>query len=144
MKRELLWLPFFGWGLAMGRPIAIDRGAGRRAMEQMLSQGKQRLDDGLWVVIFPEGTRTRPGERGRYRPGGAMLAVHAGVPVLPVAHNAGELWGKKQFLKHAGTISVAIGEPIDSAGHSAADILQQAENWIESTISGTMPAARDR
>lgn len=144
MKRELLWLPFFGWGLAMGRPIAIDRGAGRRAMEQMLSQGKQRLGDGLWVVIFPEGTRMRPGERGRYRPGGAMLAVHAGVPVLPVAHNAGELWGKKQFLKHAGTITVAIGEPIETTGRVAADVLQQAETWIEAAIDGTIQPARDR
>lgn len=144
MKRELLWLPFFGWGLAMGRPIAIDRGAGRRAMEQMLSQGKQRLDDGLWVVIFPEGTRMRPGERGRYRPGGALLAVHAGVPVLPVAHNAGELWGKKQFLKHAGTITVAIGEPIPTAGRDASDVLKDAQDWIENTQAGILPAARGR
>ena len=142
MKRELLWLPFFGWGLAMGRPIAIDRGAGRRAMEQMLSQGKQRLDDGLWVVIFPEGTRMRPGERGRYRPGGAMLAVHAGVPVLPVAHNAGELWGKRQFLKHAGTITVAIGEPISASGRDASDVLKNAQEWIENTQAVILPAAR--
>uniref|UniRef100_UPI0035638266 lysophospholipid acyltransferase family protein n=1 Tax=Immundisolibacter sp. TaxID=1934948 RepID=UPI0035638266 len=106
MKRELLWLPLFGWGLALGRPIAIDRGAGRRAMEQMLSQGQHRLDDGLWVVIFPEGTRMPPGQRGRYRPGGALLAARAGVPALPVAHNAGELWGKRRFLKRAGTITV--------------------------------------
>lgn len=142
MKRELLWLPFFGWGLAMGRPIAIDRGAGRRAMEQMLSQGKQRLDDGLWVVIFPEGTRMRPGERGRYRPGGALLAVHAGVPVLPVAHNAGELWGKRQFLKHPGTITVAIGEPIPTGGRDGADVLKDAQEWIENTQAGILPAAR--
>jgi 1-acyl-sn-glycerol-3-phosphate acyltransferase len=144
MKRELLWLPFFGWGLAMGRPIAIDRGAGRRAMEQMLSQGKQRLDDGLWVVIFPEGTRMRPGERGRYRPGGALLAVHAGVPVLPVAHNAGELWGKRQFLKRPGTITVAIGEPISTSGRDASDVLKDAQEWIENTQAGILPAARCR
>jgi len=142
MKRELLWLPFFGWGLAMGRPIAIDRGAGRRAMEQMLSQGKQRLADGLWVVIFPEGTRMRPGERGRYRPGGAMLAVHAGVPVLPVAHHAGELWGKRQFLKRPGTITVAIGPAIDTNGQEAGAILKAAEDWIESATAGIIPAAR--
>lgn len=134
MKRELLWLPFFGWGLAMGRPIAIDRGAGRRAMEQMLQQGQERLADGLWVVTFPEGTRTRPGERGRYRPGGALLAVRAGVPVLPVAHNAGELWGKRQFLKHPGIITVAIGPAIRTTGQDPVTVLKDAENWIENTI----------
>lgn len=142
MKRELLWVPFFGWGLAMGRPIAIDRGAGRRAMEQMLTQGKQRLDDGLWVVIFPEGTRMNPGQRGRYRPGGALLAVQAGVPVLPVAHNAGELWGKRQFLKHPGTITVAIGEPIATALQDPANVLTNAQNWIENAQSRILPAAR--
>ena len=132
MKRELLWLPLFGWGLALGRPIAIDRGAGRRAMEQMLSQGQHRLDDGLWVVIFPEGTRMPPGRRGRYRPGGALLAARAGVPVLPVAHNAGELWGKRRFLKRAGTITVAIGPVIETADRDPAAVLSDAENWIES------------
>lgn len=144
MKRELLWLPLFGWGLALGRPIAIDRKAGRRAMEQMLRQGKQRLADGLWVVIFPEGTRTRPGERARYRPGGALLAVQAGVPVLPVAHNAGELWGKKQFLKRTGTITIAIGPLIPTAGRDWASVLKDAEDWIENTQSGILAAARGR
>jgi len=142
MKRELLWVPFFGWGLAMGRPIAIDRGAGRRAMEQMLKQGKQRLDDGLWVVIFPEGTRMNPGQRGRYRPGGALLAVQAGVPVLPVAHNAGELWGKRQFLKHRGTITVVIGEPLPTALQDPADVLKNAQDWIETAQARILAAAR--
>ncbi len=142
MKRELLWVPFFGWGLAMGRPIAIDRGAGRRAMEQMLKQGKERLDDGLWVVTFPEGTRMRPGERGRYRPGGALLAVQAGVPVLPVAHNAGELWGKRQFLKQSGTITVAIGPAIDTTGREAAAVLADAEHWIEDALVGIIRPGR--
>ena len=142
MKRELLWVPFFGWGLAMGRPIAIDRGAGRRAMEQMLTQGQQRLDDGLWVVIFPEGTRMNPGQRGRYRPGGALLAVRAGVPVLPVAHNAGELWGKRRFLKRPGTITVALGPPVDTVGRDPAEVLKAAENWIERTQSDILSSAR--
>ncbi|MGK2941899.1 MAG: lysophospholipid acyltransferase family protein [Immundisolibacter sp.] len=145
MKRELLWVPFFGWGLAMGRPIAIDRRAGRRAMEQLLQQGEARLADGLWVVTFPEGTRMRPGERGRYRAGGALLAVQAGVPVLPVAHNAGELWGKRQFLKHPGTITVAIGPQIVTKGRDAAAVLGEAEEWIESTlITGIMGTARNK
>jgi 1-acyl-sn-glycerol-3-phosphate acyltransferase len=142
MKRELLWIPLFGWGLALGRPIAIDRKAGRRAMEQMLSQGKQRLADGLWVVIFPEGTRMPPGQRGRYRPGGALLAVQAQVPVVPIAHNAGELWGKRRFLKYPGTITVAIGPPIETTGRDPAAVLKQAEDWIEDTISGTIAPAR--
>jgi len=142
MKRELLWVPFFGWGLAMGRPIAIDRGAGRRAMEQMLKQGKERLDDGLWVVTFPEGTRMRPGERGRYRPGGALLAVQAGVPVLPVAHNAGELWGKRQFLKYPGIITVAIGPAIDTTGREPAAVLGDAEQWIEDALIGIISPRR--
>ena len=126
----------------MGRPIAIDRGAGRRAMEQMLTQGQQRLDDGLWVVIFPEGTRMNPGQRGRYRPGGALLAVRAGVPVLPVAHNAGELWGKRRFLKRPGTITVALGPPVDTVGRDPAEVLKAAENWIESTQSDILSSAR--
>lgn len=142
MKRELLWVPFFGWGLAMGRPIAIDRGAGRRAMEQMLAQGSQRLADGLWVVIFPEGTRMRPGESGRYRPGGALLAVQAGVPVLPVAHNAGELWGKRQFLKHPGTITVAVGTPLATVDQEPAEVLKKAQEWIENAQRCILPAAR--
>lgn len=142
MKRELLWVPFFGWGLAMGRPIAIDRGAGRRAMEQMLAQGSQRLADGLWVVIFPEGTRMRPGESGRYRAGGALLAVQAGVPVLPVAHNAGELWGKRQFLKHPGTITVAVGTPLATVDQEPAEVLKKAQEWIENAQRCILPAAR--
>lgn len=134
LKRELMWLPFFGWGLALLRPIAIDRGAGRKAVEQVVQQGTARLRSGLWVVIFPEGTRVAPGTKGRYRAGGAMLAEHSGYPVVPVAHNAGEFWPRHGFLKRPGTVRVVIGPPIESAGRGAEAILADAEAWIEGTM----------
>ena len=110
IKRELLWIPFFGWGLAMVSPIAIDRRAGMRALKQMLEQGKDRLARGFWVIVYPEGTRIAPGERGTYQTGGAAIASHAGAPVLPVAHNAGTCWRRNAFLKYPGTITVSIGQ----------------------------------
>ncbi|MDH5535362.1 MAG: 1-acyl-sn-glycerol-3-phosphate acyltransferase, partial [Betaproteobacteria bacterium] len=109
LKRELLRVPFFGWGLAMLSPIAIDRASGTRALKQTLEQGRERLHNGFSIMIFPEGTRIPPGARGRYHPGGAWLAIKTGVPVLPVAHNAGECWRRNAFLKHPGMITVSIG-----------------------------------
>ncbi len=135
LKRELLRVPFLGWGLAMLSPIAIDRGAGREAMQQLLDQGKDRLTRGFWVVIFPEGTRVAPGERGKYRPGGATLAAYTGAPVVPVAHNAGELWRRQSFLKYPGTVTVSIGEPIDPRGMSPAELTARVETWIESEVA---------
>jgi 1-acyl-sn-glycerol-3-phosphate acyltransferase len=134
IKRELLWIPFFGWGLATLRPIAIDRKSSRAALDQILTQGRDRLRDGCWVVIFPEGTRVAPGERRRYRQGGAVLAENTGCPVLPIAHNAGDFWPRKSFIKRPGTIRLAIGPVIESTGRSAAEINRLAENWIESTV----------
>lgn len=134
LKRELLRLPFFGWGLALLRPIAIDRRAGRRAVAQVVSQGIARLKAGLWVIIFPEGTRLPPGKRTRYRMGGAILAAESGYPVVPVAHNAGEFWPRRGFLKRPGTIKVVVGPPIESAGREAEAISREAEAWIESTM----------
>jgi 1-acyl-sn-glycerol-3-phosphate acyltransferase len=134
IKRELLWIPFFGWGLATLRPIAIDRRSNRAALAQILTQGRARLDDGCWVVIFPEGTRVAPGERRRYRQGGALLAVKTGQPVLPVAHNAGDFWPRNGLIKRPGTIQLAIGPVIESTGRSAADINRLAETWIEATV----------
>jgi 1-acyl-sn-glycerol-3-phosphate acyltransferase len=134
LKRELLWVPFFGWGLAMLEPIAIDRKAGRKALQQLLEIGTKRLAAGRWVVIFPEGTRVVPGERGRYAPGGAMLAVRNGCPVLPVAHNAGEFWPRRGFIKHPGTIRIVIGPTIDTRERSAQEVNAMAEHWIEETM----------
>ncbi|MFN2309646.1 MAG: lysophospholipid acyltransferase family protein [Gammaproteobacteria bacterium] len=135
LKRELLKLPFFGWGLASLGAIAIDRGAGRKAIEQLVEQGRQRLESGRWVVVFPEGTRIPPGERGRYRIGGAVLAERSGHPIVPVAHNAGEYWPPRSFLMRPGVIQVVIGPPITSHGRPAAEILQEAEDWIEDSMS---------
>ncbi len=134
VKRELLWIPFFGWGLAMTQPIAINRGAARRALEQVVEQGKDRLSQGRWVVVFPEGTRVAPGQRGRYNSGGALLAVKSGYPIVPVAHNAGEYWPKGGFIKRPGTIRVMVGPMIESRGKSAKEITKQAETWIEQTV----------
>jgi 1-acyl-sn-glycerol-3-phosphate acyltransferase len=134
MKRELLWLPFFGWGLAMLSPIAIDRGSGSKALRQMAEQGRERLDAGFNIVIFPEGTRVAPGTRGTYHPGGAWLAVRTGALVLPVAHNAGECWRKNAFVKQPGLITVSIGKPISPAGLSAAQLNQRVEDWIENEM----------
>lgn len=135
LKRELLWVPFFGWGLAILGSIAIDRKAGRKAIEQLVDQGRQRLESGRWVVVFPEGTRVAPGQKGRYRIGGAVLAEQTGHVIVPVAHNAGEFWPRRGFIKRPGEIQVVIGPPIQSQGRTAADILKQAEEWIEDTMS---------
>lgn len=134
IKRELLWIPFFGWGLAMLSPVAIDRAAGRRALKQMLAQGRERLARGFWIIVFPEGTRIAPGLRGTYQTGGAAIAVHAGAPVLPVAHNAGTVWPRHAFRKYPGTITVSIGMPIDSRGRKADALTREVETWIESEV----------
>lgn len=135
LKRELLWIPFFGWGLAMLEPIAIDRKAGRKSLQQLMAIGRKRLADGRWIVIFPEGTRVAPGQKGRYAPGGAMLAVRSGCPVVPVAHNAGEFWPRHGFIKHPGTIRIVIGPIIDPRNHSAQEVNAQTEQWIENTMA---------
>ena len=134
LKKELLRIPFFGWGLAMTSPIAIDRSARKKALEQIVEQGKDRLKQGFWIVIFPEGTRIPPGQRGKYRIGGAWLATRTNVPVVPVAHNAGEFWGRNSFVKYPGTITVSIGQPIDPSGMEAGELNAQVEAWIEAEM----------
>jgi 1-acyl-sn-glycerol-3-phosphate acyltransferase len=131
IKRELLWIPFFGWGLAMMSPIAIDRAAGMRSLKQLLEQGRQRLAAKFGIVIYPEGTRVAPGKRGRYQTGGAWLAVHAGVPVVPIAHNAGYLWPRNSFVKRPGLITVSIGPVISTDGRRPDAVIDQASAWIE-------------
>ena len=134
LKRELLWIPLFGWALALLRPIAIDRRAGRRAIEQVIEQGRNRLQSGVWVVVFPEGTRVAPGTRKRYAMGGAVLAAETGYPVVPVAHNAGSFWPRRGFLKRPGTIRVVFGPVIDPRGQTAEEIIKQAEEWVENKM----------
>jgi 1-acyl-sn-glycerol-3-phosphate acyltransferase len=134
LKRNLLYIPFFGWGLALFSPIAIDRAAGREALRQIEEQGRRRLQQGFWVLIFPEGTRMPPGVQGKYQIGGAWLAAKAGAPVVPVAHNAGEVWPKNALLKRPGTITVRIGPPIATAGRKPAEVLAETEAWIETEM----------
>ena len=134
IKKELLPIPFFGWALALLEPIAIDRSSSRLAVKQILQQGKRHLDSGRWVLIFPEGTRTSPGERQRYRTGGARLAVDSGYSVLPIAHNAGELWPRRGFLKHPGTVTLVLGPLIKTKGRTIDEVNELAEDWIENTM----------
>src|SRR5437868_13127676 len=131
LKRELLWIPFFGWGLALMSPIAIDRTRGVAALRNIARRGRDRLQQGFWVVVFPEGTRVAPGERRSYQLGGAWLAAASGAPIVPVAHNAGLLWPRHAFLKRSGTVIVRIGPPIDGAGHDPKALHDMAEAWIE-------------
>jgi 1-acyl-sn-glycerol-3-phosphate acyltransferase len=141
IKQELLKVPFFGWAFRMLSPIAIDRGAGREALRQIVAQGKEKLAQGFWVLVFPEGTRVGPGEKGRYGIGGSWLAAETGAPIVPVAHNAGEVWPKNAFIKRPGTITVRIGPVIDPAGKSAAELTRAVEAWIETEMTRLPPAA---
>ena len=134
VKRELLWLPLFGWGLAMLNPIAIDRGSGARALRQMLEQGRDRLAQGFCIVIFPEGTRVAPGEHREYHGGGAWLAVQCAVPVVPVAHDAGSVWRRNAFLKRPGTVTVSVGEPILPQDLTPQELNARVEAWIETEV----------
>jgi len=130
LKQSLLRLPVWGWALATLKPIAIDRKNQRAALKTLLKQGKACLNEGIWVVVFPEGTRTAPGEVKKFNAGGAILAEKSGYPVIPVAHNSGHCWPRYSFLKYPGTISVKIGPAIDTKGRKAADINAEAAEWI--------------
>jgi 1-acyl-sn-glycerol-3-phosphate acyltransferase len=141
IKQELLKVPFFGWAFRMLSPIAIDRGAGREALRQIVAQGKDKLAQGFWVLVFPEGTRVAPGEKGRYGIGGSWLAAETGAPIVPVAHNAGEVWPKNAFIKRPGTVTVRVGPAIETAGKSAAELTRAAEAWIETEMARLPPAA---
>jgi|SRR5450631_999586 1-acyl-sn-glycerol-3-phosphate acyltransferase len=138
-KRELNYVPFFGWALSTLDWINIDRKHGSDAFEQVLQQGTPWLARGWWIVIFPEGTRTAPGATPRYKTGGARLAVRTGVPVVPIAHNAGELWPRRAFIKTPGTITVSIGPPIFPDGRSADEMAALIEGWIEGEMHRIAP-----
>ncbi len=148
LKKELFKIPFFGWALSRIKPIAIDRTAGSSAVDQVKKKGKQRLDEGSWVCIFPEGTRVKPGHKERYRMGGALLADYCaknsedgkGYPIYPLAHNAGECWPRHSYIKLPGTITVSIGKPFSVAGLNPNDINNKVKKWIEEEIE-KMPSA---
>jgi 1-acyl-sn-glycerol-3-phosphate acyltransferase len=134
-KKELLSIPFFGWGFALSSPITIDRKAGQDAMQQIVEQGRERFRQGFWIVVYPEGTRIRAGTRVRYKTGGARLAIALPAPVLPVAHNAGYLWPKGQFGKKPGTLTLSIGPSMSPEGKDPARLTQEIEAWIEGEVA---------
>lgn len=134
LKRSLVWLPVWGWALGTLKSIAIDRENRRAAMRILLEKGTAYLNEGLWVIVFPEGTRTAPGEIRKFSIGGAILAQKSGFPVIPVAHNAGNFWPRYSFLKYPGTIKVKIGPAIESKGRKAAEINAEVEHWIAQAI----------
>jgi len=135
LKRELLWVPLFGWALAAIGCVGVNRARGARAVRGVVRAGKARIEQGLWVMVFPEGTRMAPGETGSYAPGGAMIASAAHCPVVPVAHNAGDYWPRRSASKKPGTISIVIGPPLDSRHHNARELTQKVKTWIESEVT---------
>ena len=135
LKRELMWIPFIGWGLKLLRSISINRGAGHRAANQVVDQGKARLADGLWIIIFPEGTRVVAGDKRKYGVSGAMLAVAAQKFIVPLSHNAGEFWVRRGILKKPGTVRVVIGEPIDATGKEPRRLNEQVRDSIDAGLA---------
>jgi 1-acyl-sn-glycerol-3-phosphate acyltransferase len=135
LKREILWIPIVGWAVKVYRPIAINRSAGHSAVNQVVSQGRERLAAGMGVIVYPEGTRVPPGQTRKYGVSGALLATQTGTPVVPIAHNSGYFWSRRSILKRPGTIRVVIGPPIDPAGMEPREINQRAQQWIESKIA---------
>ncbi len=130
-KKELLSIPCFGWALAATKPIAIDRKAGRQALKMMVERGTQKLQNGFWVLLYPEGTRTKPGERGTYKSGGVLLAKKAGVDIVPVALNTGLFWQKGKGVVHNGVVDIVVGEPMSTADKDIKTLTADVENWIE-------------
>ena len=135
LKRELLWIPLIGWGLKLLRPISINRGAGHRAVNQVVEQGKERLAAGLWIIIFPEGTRVVAGETRKYGVSGALLATATGKYVVPLSHKASDFWVRRGILKKAGTIKVVIGDPISSTGKDARELNDEVRRSIEAGLA---------
>ena len=143
-KRELLLLPFFGWGIWLLDMIHINRSRGRDAFEEVVAQGTRKLAEGRWIIMFPEGTRTAPGANPSYKTGGARLAVRTGAPVVPIAMNSGDLWPRRAFLKKPGMVTISIGPPIPAAGRSAEEVLADVQGWIEAEMRRIAPAAYAR
>lgn len=135
LKRELMWAPFLGWALAMLRPIAINRGAGRAAVQQVIAKGKRRLQEGTWVMIFPEGTRMQPGTTRPYGLSGTLLAQESGRLLVPIAHNSGNFWPRRGLRKYPGTVRFCIGPPVDPAGKDPRTVNAEIQNWIEEKIA---------
>jgi 1-acyl-sn-glycerol-3-phosphate acyltransferase len=138
LKRELLWIPVVGWGIRQLHAIAIDRKSGHSAVGQVVEQGKQRLDEGDWIMIFPEGTRMPQGQTRKYGVSGILLAAERGKLIVPVAHNAGSYWPRRGLMKKRGTVRVVIGPPIEAAGRDVREINRQVQAWIEAKVAQLM------
>lgn len=139
LKRELLWIPVVGWAVRCLKPIAINRKAGAAAVSQVVEQGTQRLAEGLWVLIFPEGTRVAVGETRKYGVSGALLASRAGCKIVPVVHNAGYFWPRRGWVKRPGVVRVVIGPPIDAAGRDPRQLNDEVRAWIEGQLATMFP-----
>ena len=139
LKKELLQIPIYGWGLASMQPIAINRDSSIKSFKQIADQGCERLEKGYWVIIFPEGTRVAPNKKKKYLPGGGMLAEKSGARIVPVAHNAGRLWPRNSMIKKPGLITIKIGPVMESKNNTAKEITNNVENWIEKTV-GELPS----
>lgn len=135
LKQELIRIPLFGWALRLFHPIPIVRAEGRRAMTKLMREGQKAIEAGRWVIVFPEGTRVRPGIQHRYNVGGAILAERGGKPILPIAHNAGHFWGRRGLLKYPGTIDVVIGPLIETDGRKASEVNAEVKRWIEDQVA---------
>ncbi|MDR2153499.1 MAG: 1-acyl-sn-glycerol-3-phosphate acyltransferase [Burkholderiaceae bacterium] len=140
-KRELFWIPFFGWALGLVDMIHIDRRRRTAAFSKVVQQGRRLIGKGMWVILFPEGTRVARGEKGIYRISGARLAIECGVPVIPVAVTSARCWPPRAFIKRPGIVDISIGRPIPSTGRTADDLMREAEQWIESEMLRLDPTA---
>ena len=140
-KKELLRVPFFGWAMARMDMIHIDRADGARAFAKVVQQGQRLLDQGTWVIMFPEGTRIARGQKGQYKTGGTRLAIRTGAPVIPVAVTSAKCWPRKAFVKKPGTVEFSIGKPIPSAGRDADELMKEVEDWIEAEMRRLDPTA---
>ncbi len=140
-KRELLFVPFFGWAMARLDMIHIDRSQRSRAFAKVVQQGRRLMAQGVWVIMFPEGTRIARGEVGDYKTGGTRLAIAAGVPVIPIAVTSGRCWPRKAFIKRPGVVDISIGKPIPSEGREADELMAEVKNWIESEMRRLDPEA---
>jgi 1-acyl-sn-glycerol-3-phosphate acyltransferase len=140
-KRELLYVPFFGWALGMLKMVHINRKEGKYAFESVIKQGKARMAEGAWVIMFPEGTRTPTGKQGKYKTGGARFAISTGAPVVPIAHNAGRVWPRNSFFKYPGIVTVSIGKPIETTGLTPDEVNTRVEQWIETEMRRIDPTA---
>ena len=139
-KRELLFVPFFGWALGMLKMVHIDRKEGKYAFDSVIRQGKARMAEGAWVIMFPEGTRTPTGKQGKYKTGGPRFAIATGAPVVPIAHNAGRVWPRNSFIKYPGIVTVSIGKPIETTGLTPDEVNTRVETWIEAEMRRIDPA----